>query len=198
MPPKSYVYAPSTVGLAEKIAGGCGVAPLAVAKTINGDTQVIMPDELDPSVKGFLDDYMNTRNLDPSGKTMLIHATTTLVGLPRDLGPAWTDLGGVVTNPSFFVPNVAAVIGLVTGNIRTNGLGAKLRVVEDVVGAENILIEQPLPDTGGAWQVFQFLTGNPSANPIEKTYTLRGDAAGLATAEARFMSLALVEILQTT
>lgn len=108
-----------------------------------------------------------------------------------DTDPGWTELGGAVTTPSFFTPNVAACKGRVVGLCKTNGTGVKLRLRENSTTPSSA---QELPDTGGVWQPMQWFS--PDA-PTEGThqYTLEGQlpTSGATEAAVKYVAVSLLE-----
>lgn len=79
----------------------------------------------------------------------------------------WETVNGTVTNASHFAGNaLAAVVGQVNGQIKTDGADCEIQVVHDDGTTETVVGTYTCPDTAGAWQVFEFLTGPPPAGGL--------------------------------
>jgi hypothetical protein len=104
-------------------------------------------------------------------------------------GPeGWQALGGAVTTPSFFTPNVAACLGRIVGEYKAIGSGAKLRITEDGVDSG----QHELADTQGAWTKMQWFSGQAPA-PGTHSYVLEGQLNGATSAAVRFIAVSLLE-----
>lgn len=116
---------------------------------------------------------------------------------PIPLGDAFTEIGlGTVGNPSAVVPNLALVKGSIVGAIRTSGPGAELRLVEvhdDGSRLSMNTVPFAVPDTGGAYKSFQFLTDVPPTAGRHQ-YVLEGHAGALAVALIRWTQVALLKM----
>jgi len=105
-------------------------------------------------------------------------------------GPGWEVLGGAVTTPSFFTPNVAACKGRVVGEYKSQGTGAKLRICEDGVDSGQF----DVPDTSGAWTKMQwFSTTAPVVGT--HTYTIEGQLNDATSCSVRFVDVSLLEFV---
>lgn len=197
MPPTTYAFKVIDDLLSEKIAGGVGVKPLSVTRAQDGTVLVVMPDELQVLQVTMLDDFMSTRNLYPQDQGAFPLASVSLVPLEAVLvNPDDYDLlGGVVSNPSAFLPDIKRAFGLLNGAFRVDGDGAALRVVEDKAGVRRVMGEFVLGDTAGAWVPQKFKTESPSASDVDMVYTLEGTLGGAKSASVRFVSLSLMEAL---
>jgi hypothetical protein len=118
-------------------------------------------------------------------------ASSSLVGQIVEVtasDPTWEEIGGAVTTPSFFTPNVAACKGRIVGEYRTQGTGAKLRVCEDGVDSGQFEV----PDSEGAWAKMQwFSTEAPTVGT--HTYSLEGQRNGATSFEVKFTAISLLE-----
>lgn len=123
--------------------------------------------------------------------TVRFHAASKLVesAVPFT-SSSWTPLGGVVSNPGFFLKLLTEGLARITGSIKTDGT-IELRVTEDGVQIQSALYEHG--DTGGAWQIFKF-TADGDPQPGDHEYCLEGRVVGATSAEVRFTSMSLLEL----
>ncbi len=129
------------------------------------------------------------------------HASSKMIGKKASIPSAsgWQELGGVVTNPAFFIDDMNSVIGRIVGSYKANGGGAELRIMEsndDYPEAARSLVaaSYQLPDTNGKWSHFAFNTDiSPSGQSL--TYSLEGQLNAATSAELRFVSLSLLELI---
>lgn len=123
---------------------------------------------------------------------VVFHASSKLVGTEVALtepGPdGWQVLGGAVTTPSFFTPNVAACRGRAVGEYKAVGSGAKLRITEDGVDSG----QHELADTQGAWEKMQWFSSTAPQVGIH-AYVLEGQLDGATSAAVRFVAVSLLE-----
>jgi hypothetical protein len=113
-----------------------------------------------------------------------------------DLDATWKEVGGVVTNPGFWVPNPAMSFSVVTLCAEVDGVGAEMKVVQVVGGVETDLNSIPvaLPDSGGAWSTFSFTTDQPPQGGQEARYVVKARLGAATSANIKELSIALVEI----
>jgi hypothetical protein len=104
---------------------------------------------------------------------------------------AWTELGGAVTTPDFFTPNVSACKGRVVGMCKTNGEGTKVRLKEDDTAPSGHYV---LPDTSGEWQAMQWFSPDPPTAGTH-SYTLEGQlpTSGATAASVKYVAVSLLE-----
>ena len=91
------------------------------------------------------------------------HESVSLLVSEKDLGSLnWEEIGGVVTDPSFFSLNFTKIFGRVSCMIKTSGIGAELRIME-VQGTSTAMTNPviAIPDTLGQWQMFSFMSNSP-------------------------------------
>lgn len=124
------------------------------------------------------------------------HASSVLTDSEKstsDVAPDWTELGGAVTTPSFFTPNVQSCKGRVVGKVKTNGTGAKLRLRENTTIPSG---GYDVPDTGGEWTNMQWFS--PDA-PTEGTheYILEGQLpeSGATELVVKYVAVSLLEFV---
>jgi len=122
---------------------------------------------------------------------VVFHASSSLVGQPVEVtapGGEWEEIGGAVTTPSFFTPNVAACKGRIVGEYKTQGSGAKLRICEDGVDSGQFEV----PDSGGVWTKMQwYSTTAPTVGT--HSYTLEGQLNGASSFSVKFTAVSLLE-----
>jgi hypothetical protein len=129
---------------------------------------------------------------------VVFHASSKLTDQERetvDTDPGWTELGGAVTSPGFFVgydpARLAACKGRVVGEFKTNGTGAKLRLHENGTEPSS---DHELPDSGGEWAKMQWFS--PDA-PTEGThlYKLEGQlpVSGATELWVKYVAVSLLE-----
>lgn len=112
------------------------------------------------------------------------------VAAPAD----WEDLGGAVTNISFFVPDVSKAWGRFSGQVRTTGAGGKLRVVRESDRAVCTPVDINVPDTAGAWVIVSFWA-NQNQPPDPDRFILQGYLNGATSFEVRDYAVSLMELL---
>jgi hypothetical protein len=111
------------------------------------------------------------------------------VAITDDL--TWQVLGGVVTNPSFFVPDVATAFGKIICISKAVDATAELRVVERDTSdnSEVVCCLVQIPETA-TMQAFDFNTTTPPrAGTME--YRLEGRLNGATSAAVGFASMSL-------
>jgi len=123
-----------------------------------------------------------------------LHASSVLTDHEKtatDTDPNWSEVGGAVTTPNFFTPNVSNCKGRVVGMVQANGTGAKLRVREEgsiPSGGYDV------PDTSGEWQTMQwFAPDSPTAGTHK--YTLEGQlpSSGATVLKVKYVAISLLE-----
>lgn len=124
------------------------------------------------------------------------HASSVLTDSEKsttDTDPDWTELGGAVTTPDFFTPNIQNCKGRVVGKVKTNGSGAKLRLREDTTTPPS---GYDVPDTGGEWMNMQWFSPDaPTAGTHE--YTLEGQlpTSGATQLSVKYVAVSLLEFV---
>lgn len=103
----------------------------------------------------------------------------------------WIALSGVVTSVGFFVLDVTRAIGRVVGEIKTDGT-CKLRIVR--LDGTPLSAEYEHGDTEGAWEAFSLQTNQPP-DEAQTTYKLEGKVVTATSAEIRYASMTLLEVL---
>jgi hypothetical protein len=106
---------------------------------------------------------------------------------------SWETLGGVVTSPSYFVPDLSEVFARIVGSAKTTGGTIELRFVEENGSGDTVLHSSAweVSDTSGAWAPISFTT---NVAPTEGTYAYRldGKLGTASSASVRFMSASLL------
>jgi hypothetical protein len=144
-----------------------------------------------------VDDYSSRRALlllayplDPPAKTKicvssrLVHLEVAITETTK-----WQELGGAILDPDFFSSRADQCRGRVSGEYKSVGAGATLRLYEDGVGAGNFTLE----DTAGVWTKMRWNTGAVTAGV--HSYLINGRLNSAASASIRFCDITLVEIL---
>lgn len=126
--------------------------------------------------------------------TVLFHASSVLTdqnSSALDTDPDWTELGGAVTTPIFFTSNLPYCLGRVVGEVKTNGIGAKLRVRESDTTPTG---GYDVPDTGGSWVTMQWFAPD-APTPGTHKYTLEGQlpSSGSTVLDVRYVAISLLE-----
>lgn len=110
------------------------------------------------------------------------------------LGSGWTDLGGVVLTPEFFVPTLANAVGQIQGDCKVQGTGAQLRLVEGSGGGERVITPNfALTNNSDVWTTFGAFSTNDEPSPGQQLYRLQGRLNGATSALVRFVTLMLLE-----
>jgi hypothetical protein len=129
--------------------------------------------------------------------TMVFHATSKVLDSAVQVTSTdtWQEMGGVITNPGFFVSDLTRAFGQLTGQAKVVGTGAEVRLVEDVGGVLYPLITGTLTDTAGAWAVASWTSvGIPQAGG-ERPILLQARLNGATSAWLRYMSATLMELI---
>jgi hypothetical protein len=133
-------------------------------------------------------------------ETSIVFHSTALV-----LGPAaqvtstdtWQEMGGVITNPGFFIADLTRAFGQLTGQAKVVGTGAEVRLVEEVDGVQHVLITGTLVDTSNAWAVASWTSVGVPQSGGERPILLQARLNGATSAWLRYMSATLMEMIIT-
>jgi len=108
----------------------------------------------------------------------------------------WEVIGGVVTNPSFFIPDLNKALGKLLGQAKVSGSGAQIRVVEEKEGEADVVVIGPfdVPDSGGAWVVFN-QPSHTVARSGDLIYRVEAQLNGATSMEVRFTTMSLLELV---
>lgn len=105
----------------------------------------------------------------------------------------WDLIGGVVTTPDFFLPDLSRALGRVLCSV--NGDGGQLRIIERQEDGTETDLKQPaveVSDTAGGWKTVRFwMSGVPTNGTNE--YRLEGRLNGATGLQVRFVTLSLLE-----
>jgi len=175
--------------------GATALAPLvARVDTFGDECGVWFIEALEPEEVALLEDVVAAHSGEPLTHVEF-RASTALVGDPKEVtAEDWTDVGGVVTNVSFFVADIDLALGRIVGQVKTNGPGADLRIMK----ADDTVLLGPvsLPDTQDVWTVFSYTT-NPGM-PLtegESLYVVQARRDGATSLAFRYTSFTLLEIV---
>lgn len=178
--------------IAEIEASAIGEKPAQVSVSDDGSQVTVeFPSAINQSV---LDAVVAAHAGDPLPQTPRFHASSKLVEQERDITQTdWEDVGGVVTNPWFFMLDALKAMGRVIGDVQSDGT-VDGRVVlgdtPDVVGTFQIA------DTSGAWARFSYTTDPGYSYPTEETlFRLQMKRGTASAAKVRYTSLILLEAL---
>lgn len=126
--------------------------------------------------------------------------STIMLGVvaPTAVDPAWEEVGAVVVDVNFIIPNLAKAIGRFVGDYKTSGAGVKVRIMEYKDGeADSQLKQVTLPNTADAWAHDSSVDTDPSVVEMRdgrNRYTLECQLPdGGTSAEFRDGTLALIE-----
>jgi len=127
-----------------------------------------------------------------------LHASSTVINQPISLAnpSGYQDIGGVVSNPNFFIFDLSKALGRITGSYRSQGSGVLLKLIEvDSSGVEKDLNSSPysLDDTAGQWKKFAFTTDIPPGSGSH-VYILKGTLGNASSSDIRFTSTSLLEL----
>lgn len=122
------------------------------------------------------------------------HASSTLVTDEKAITEvsAWQELGGIMTNPSYFVPDMERALGRIVGMVKVTGTTVELRLTEDgtPIGSTKVL-----DSTSGAWGKLTWTTSGGVLGG-DRHYLLEGrlvDAGN--SASIKHMALSLLELM---
>lgn len=185
--------------MTDKLPASTGLTADQLGFTKDGDVRVYFAQALSTDDKAALDLFMSDRGYNQSSKPVTFHAPSSIVqseiAITSDTD--WQDLGGVVTSPNFFVPDLNRILGQVTGAGKVSGTGVELRIIEDNLnGTIRDMVPAPraVADTADAWKSVQFTTQLPPSTGLNM-YILQGRLNGATSASIRFVSMSLLEIL---
>lgn len=132
----------------------------------------------------------------PAYNAFIFHVAARLndVGGVVTADQAWEALGGAVSHPQFFIPDLTKALGVIDLEIKTSGATAELRIEEQTDGGDNIVAAATLPDTAGVWTRFQLSSAGTPPAAGKNTYELQGRLNGAASLEVRYATLSLLEI----
>lgn len=127
------------------------------------------------------------------------HASSTLIGGSEGAvtgNPDWQVMGGVVTNTGFFTPNLANVLGRLTLQAKTTGGEVEIQIVENNGVSDVVANTAPfvIPDTGGAWQTFKFLTNVPP-RAGDNVFRLEARLTTASAGALRFFTISMLEVV---
>lgn len=129
------------------------------------------------------------------------HATSRIVGKEVEITNDETFEGvggGIVTNPGFFASSLAHTFGRVTCAVKTVGLGAQLKTVEDGLdGSPMDMTSAPFefPDTEGEWRMFNINTNVPP-HTGDHEYGIQLKRGGATSFHIRSAHMTLLEVVQ--
>jgi len=170
------------------------VAPAGFGMYDGGSIVLVFETDLTDAEKATLDGVVAAHVATPS-YTAVFKTTAEVVHDATEAGAGWTDLGGVVTSPDFFMPDLALALARVVGSYRADGAGAELRVVEGQDAEERVVsVVRVLPDTGGAWGLIPGFNTNVPPRAGQWLYRLQGRLNGATSAAVRYTSMSLLEL----
>lgn len=183
--------------LHDQIAGDSGIATLFLGIRTDEDSdlcRVYFEMDPTPAEEAIVDGIVAAH--DGVGTIVIFHASVKFVGGERAVAVAWGELGGSPANASFFVQNLLGAFGRFNGMVKAVGAGAQLRILEDDLAGSVVNLTPtpiPIPDTGGAYQLFRFKTSvPPRTGPMY--YILEGRLGAATSAAVKHSLIALLEI----
>lgn len=179
--------------LSAEIEAACGQVPLSVDV---GASQVII--EFSPDLPAEQEANLDAAVAAHDGVRAIVEfiaaseAVNTEKAITQD--QTWEVLGGVVTNPLFFIHDPNQVVARVVGQLKTVGVGMEMRLVEN--SGEKVLTSAVFqaPDSADAWQEFKFQTDVPPDSQTETLYRLEGRLNGATSASIRFTAMTLLRV----
>jgi len=175
-------------------------AVLAVSPT-HADIQV------DDSVAGIgetADEYMlslgyRLQATNPASPLVAFYGSSKLVNdvLAVTSDAAFETVGGVITNPGFFVDNLAATFGRITGAYQATGATGELQIIECRPDGSDPELKMPpvvIPDTAGAWTVLELGTSMPPRPNGPWEYALQARLNGSAALSLKYVSMSLMQL----
>ncbi len=144
-------------------------------------------------------DKLSIRTAEAVAKPIVFHASSKIIDgvVQIETSSSWQLLGGVVSNPAFFIPNISAALGRFVTAYNTVGSGAQIRISEDdsLGGPVKFLRTTPteLPDTSGSWKQDVHLDTTTVLRPTRNMYLIEGRLNGATSASVGFASITLLE-----
>lgn len=131
------------------------------------------------------------------GIALEFRASATIVALPVQpiiQNLTWETLGGVVTNPQFFVPDLTKALGQIQGTSQAVGATAELRVVErSLADSSEVVVAEATIAASVTMEALVFQsTVAPRPGPNE--YRLEGRLNGAVSAAVGFVSYGLFQV----
>lgn len=109
----------------------------------------------------------------------------------------WQLLGGVVSNPAFFITNISAAMGRFVTAYQTEGVGTQIRISEDDGSGDPVIFLRTaptvLPDTSGSWKQDVHLDTTTQLRATRNRYIIEGRLNGAVSASLGFASITLLE-----
>lgn len=106
----------------------------------------------------------------------------------------WTAVCGIVTTPGFFISCASRVIIRFIGDVRSNGSGAEIRLVEQSADGQTTrtLATLSVPSTAGAWAIMR-LDNAEAASLATSRFIVEARLNGASSLDVRFFTLSLLE-----
>ena len=173
------------------------IATPLLGVTMNGECLIEFALSLSSDEKTVLDGLMAAH----LGVDTLVrfHASSTILSTAKIIAvtePLWEVIGEVVTNPSFFIQDLAKSKGRLVGQYKTlPGNTGAVRVVESGVSPELVVGSFNLPDTAGAWSFVKLLMAVP-VRLGDHVYRVEvQNAIGSVSLEIKAVSVSLLEFI---
>lgn len=109
---------------------------------------------------------------------------------------SWQVLGGIVTTPRFFFPDVTKIIARIIGQHK--GTGGQVSLNEDMDGnpdEEKINPFFELPDTLGEWKRFKVDSNVSPRDGLRNAYVPRTRLNGTANLSIRYATISMIKVL---
>ena len=196
--PNAKVYIPSLTSEIEASAIVTALQDINVKVTGLDNCDIWFVDALSAGDETILDGLVAAHT--GIGIVASMMGTTEVANRPFEIlevGPAWEDIGGVVTTPSFFDPDMTQLMGRILGKYKSNGVGAKVKIVEttDVGVSTDVSPELDLPNTGGTWQTFRLDTDTPPTDSVWSEFKFAGQTGGVGNVEFQFTTFSMLKVV---
>lgn len=179
----------------EEVKADVDLAALFQSLDTVGDQVIVQfSEELGAGPEAALDAIVAAHDGSPLTK-IAFRASATLTALPVAIteDQSWEEVGGIVTNVAFFIPNLAMALGRVVGQYKAVGTGAQIRIAK----ADSTVLLGPtsLADTNDVWSVLSETTspGLPLETE-EYQYSVQARLNGATSLSFRYVSFTLLEI----
>ena len=111
----------------------------------------------------------------------------------------WQPLESIITTPTFFVDNDAALLPQLLARVISQimGDGGQLKVTEEIAGLPDvdILPEVNLPNTAAAWLTTKYDSSIPPRDGVRNRYVVKGRLNGATNLSIRSGSISMIRVI---